>query len=470
MSKNDVPLVVDLDEALTYTDTLWECLYLSIRHQPLSAFRFPFWLLRGKAGFKDALAGLVLPDPSLLPYNPKVLELLETSKTAERRIILATGANQRIAELVANHLGCFTDVLSSDETTNLTGDAKLRAVKALLQDEPFDYVGDQKAAAPLFNEARKSYLVAGSLPKTNIHDLELLPNGSGGLAKNIVRLLRPHQWAKNVLLFLPLIFAQEIFNGTKVFQLVLAFFSFSLVASAGYIVNDSLDLEADRIHPNKKKRPLASGAVPLSLVGPLLFVVGGLGATLGAIVSLKYLALVCGYLCLSLSYSTYLKQKVVVDVIFLSLLYTLRLLAGGVAAEVNITHWMLAFSVFFFTSLAFLKRYTELLGATSNDSLKSRGYRKEDLPLLESFGSSSGLLAVLVFALYINSGALEHYVFQDVLWLICPILLYWITRIWLLAGRGELPHDPVVFALKDRGSWAAGVAVAILLVIAAAPF
>lgn len=472
MSSQNVPLVVDLDDALTHTDTLWESLFLSVRHHPARCLQFPLWLLRGKAGFKASVARTVLPDAALLPYNQAVLELLRTSQAEGRRIILATGANIEIANRVAEHLGFFSDVLASTNEVNLTGESKLKAVQELLGGAPFDYVGDHKAAAPLFEAARKSYLVAARLPKRDPRDFELLTNRTVGESRvtSLIRLLRPHQWAKNILLFIPIILAQEIGDLSRLSNLALAFFSFSFCASAGYIINDALDLEADRVHPQKRARPLASGAVPLWSVGPLLFIVGGLGGALGFWVGWEYLALVAGYLCLSLSYTLFFKRQAVIDVIFLGSLYTLRIFAGGVAADVEITRWMVAFSVFFFTSLGFLKRYTEVRGTDGKGVMKSRDYRSEDLTLLESLGSTSGLLAVLVFALYINSGAMQHYVYEDVLWAICPVLLYWISRVWLLAGRGELPHDPVVFALKDKASWRCAVVTGILLVLAAHPF
>ena len=459
--------MVDLDGALVRSDTLWESLYLAMRHHPLRVLWSPMWLLKGKAGFKGRLGKLVVPTAKLLPYNETVLELIEEASQDGRPVILATGANRRIADEVATHLGAFTQVLASDDSVNLTGRKKLEAIRRLVgEGQAFDYIGDSKVDYPIFKEARRAYLVASRLPSNNSHDLHLLDNQQRGWSGALLRLIRPQQWAKNVLMFLPLILAQEITDLSKVLTLMIAFAAFSLCASAGYVLNDSLDIEADRLHKDKRHRPLASGLLPL-WVAPFLFLtLLTSGVVLGFLVSLPYLGLLALYLSISLSYSFYLKTKLAADVIILASLYTLRIFAGGLAVQVELTAWMLAYSLFFFTSLAFLKRYIEISDTKPGKRLKNRDYREQDQRLVESLGTSSGLLAVLVFALYINSGALKHYSHQEFLWGICPVLMYWVTRLWLLAGRRAIPHDPVVFALKDRVSWFCAGAIGVLLFLA----
>jgi 4-hydroxybenzoate polyprenyltransferase len=427
----------------------------------------PVWLLKGKAGFKLRLGELVVPTAKLLPYNESVLDLIKEASEAGRPIVLATGANRRIAEEVARHLGVFTHVLASDETTNLTGRRKLAAIRELLgEEQAFDYVGDSKVDHPIFKEARRAYLVASRLPARNTHDLQLLENQRGHWSSALLKLIRPQQWAKNVLMFLPLILAQEVTDLSKLGTLFIAFAAFSLCASAGYVLNDSLDIEADRLHQDKRFRPLASGVLPLWMAPALFVVLLLLGGTLGYLVSGPFLGLLALYLSISLSYSFFLKTKLAADVIVLASLYTLRIFAGGLAAQIELTAWMLAYSLFFFTSLAFLKRYIEISGAEPGKRLKNRDYREQDRRVVESLGTSSGLLAVLVFALYINSGALKHYSHQEILWGICPVLMYWVTRLWLLAGRQAIPHDPVVFALKDRVSWMCAAVIGVLLFLA----
>ena len=369
----------------------------------------PVWLLKGKAGFKLRLGELVVPTAKLLPYNESVLDLIKEASEAGRPIVLATGANRRIAEEVARHLGVFTHVLASDETTNLTGRRKLAAIRELLgEEQAFDYVGDSKVDHPIFKEARRAYLVASRLPARNTHDLQLLENQRGHWSSALLKLIRPQQWAKNVLMFLPLILAQEVTDLSKLGTLFIAFAAFSLCASAGYVLNDSLDIEADRLHQDKRFRPLASGVLPLWMAPALFVVLLLLGGTLGYLVSGPFLGLLALYLSISLSYSFFLKTKLAADVIVLASLYTLRIFAGGLAAQIELTAWMLAYSLFFFTSLAFLKRYIEISGAEPGKRLKNRDYREQDRRVVESLGTSSGLLAVLVFALYINSGRVSN--------------------------------------------------------------
>jgi 4-hydroxybenzoate polyprenyltransferase len=291
------------------------------------------------------------------------------------------------------------------------------------------------------------------------------------LALDSLRALRPHQWTKNLLVFVPLALTpQELFDPSKQLAALWAFLAFSLVASAGYLVNDLLDLEADRAHPAKRNRPLASGALPVAwgLGLAALLTLSGFGLAL-ALTPPRFVAMLGLYGVMTLAYSAFLKRQLLLDVIVLAALYTLRVIAGAAAVVIDLTPWLLAFSLFIFLSLAFAKRYSELrLLATRNEThARGRAYQVDDLDLVAMLGSTSGYLSVLVLCLYINSEVVRDlYRTVDALWFLCPILLYWISRIWLLAKRGELPGDPVSFAVRDPVSWASGALMA--AVIAAA--
>ena len=287
--------------------------------------------------------------------------------------------------------------------------------------------------------------------------------------RSLLRLLRPHQWTKNILLFVPLLLGHE-FTIATLGTVLAAVAVFSMFASTVYVLNDRLDVEADRLHPTKRQRPLASGALPLGVAVPLAILLLSLGSGLAwSFLPTRFLALAALYLTASIAYSVWLKRKPVVDVILLAGLYTIRILAGGAAAEVAVTEWLLAFSMFFFVSLAFAKRYAEL-DRHANPKLglrNGRGYDVSDIGLLETLGPTSGYLAVLVFSLYIQGETAQQlYTREWALWLICPLILYWISRVWLLAKRHKLLEDPVVFAMTDRVSLAVGAGVGALLLLA----
>jgi 4-hydroxybenzoate polyprenyltransferase len=284
---------------------------------------------------------------------------------------------------------------------------------------------------------------------------------TGGLLTGMIQALRPHQWSKNLLLFVPVLTALQAFHAARVIRAAVGVAAFSLVASAVYVLNDLVDLRSDRLHPRKRRRPFASGRVPIAtgLKMALALTVAGLGLGLG--LSPSFAALLGIYLLLTTVYTTYLKRKLLADVACLALLYTFRIHAGGVAASIPISNWLMAFSMFLFLSLAFVKRYTELAKCgLGRESLPGRGYRFEDLPLIQSIGAACGLLCVLVLCLYVNSPEVARlYRTPDRLWLACPVLLCWVARIWFLAARGELDDDPVLFALKDPLSYAAGAGI-----------
>ncbi|MBI4544074.1 MAG: UbiA family prenyltransferase [Gemmatimonadetes bacterium] len=468
------PLCVDLDGTLVATDLFWEALVAFLRQRPASAWRVPLWLLRGRAFLKQELTRRVPFEPADLPYREEVLGFLREQRAAGRELILATAADRAAAERVAAHLGLFSGVLASDGQTNLIGPRKLEALERLLGERGFDYVGDAAADLPVWRAAREPVLVAPSwrvrrLMRREAPGARLLSPRAGGAAA-LFRALRPHQWVKNFLLFVPLLLAHQLGEPDMLLRVGLAFLAFSLCASGAYVTNDLLDLQHDRRHPRKRRRPFAAGllSIPTGLLtGPLLVAAGFAVAAL--ISRPSFLAALGVYLVLTSAYSLWLRQVLILDVLVLAGLYTIRLLAGGMAAAVPVSPWTLAFAVFLFFSLAFVKRYSELraLRATEQARANGRDYGIDDLPLLASIGPASGYLAVLVLALYINSnevGALYRH--PQVLWLVGPCLLYWITRLWFLAHRGELPDDPVVFALEDRVSYVIGGIVSVLVLLA----
>jgi len=274
---------------------------------------------------------------------------------------------------------------------------------------------------------------------------------------------------KNLLVFVPLVMAHRIQEVPLILMAALAFFSFSACASAVYLINDLLDLESDRLHPYKKRRPFASGALPI-LHGIVLVPILLLTAlVLGALLGVEFLAVLAGYFAITFGYSLRFKQIVLIDILVLASLYTVRMIAGGVAVKVEVSPWLLAFSMFFFYSLAAVKRFSELYSARKREkkSLAGRGYRADDLEFMAAMGNGAGFTSVLVLALYVTSNDVTGLYSQpQYLLLICPLLMYWISRIWLLAHRGELHDDPIVFAITDRVSYVVGAISGLVLLVA----
>ena len=483
------PLCVDLDGTLVKSDTLVDTVIVLARQSPRSVLQFPGWIASGKAAFKRKVSTLAAIDVVHLPYNQELLEYLRQQHAAGRQIYLATGADTLLAERVAAHLGIFAGVLASDGSVNLTGKNKLAAFQSRFAGG-FSYIGNARpdvhlltnCVNPMVANPHRSLLsglrAAGVQPVRTFDD-------SAHSFKAWIKAIRLHQWAKNTLIFLPLLLAHVRAAGPFV-AACLAFLSFGLAASATYILNDLLDLEADRHHPRKRRRPFAAGDIsPITGVATILIF---LTASLALAVLLpyalralspalafprpwKYLEWLAIYTVSTTAYSLWLKRMVLVDVIVLSGLYTIRILAGSAATGVVVSPWLAAFSIFFFLSLAFVKRFAELESlrlrseAAGKIAVKGRGYRVSDLEQLRSFGTSSGYASVVVFALYIgNLDAAALYQHTTRLWLLVPVLLLWLSRLWLLASRGALHEDPVVYAITDKRSLLLGVfVVAIVL-------
>jgi 4-hydroxybenzoate polyprenyltransferase len=459
------PLCVDLDGTLVSTDTLWECMLWLLRRRPWLLLIAPFWLLGGRANFKQNIATRCLLDPASLPYREDLLVALRRLKKSGRKLVLAAAADREIAESVARHLGLFDEVVSSDGRANLRARVKCERLALDYAASGFDYVGDSHADLRVFERATRGFLVAGSTrlaglarSQGNVTVVSSRPSVSRALFKE----LRVHQWAKNALVVLPVVVAPALPTFHVIGHAVLAALAFSLCASAGYVWNDLLDLEADRAHSTKRLRPFASGALPVAFGPPLFLALVTLGFAISTLwLPARFNVMLIIYFAGTLGYSLYLKRMLVVDVLALAGLYTHRIVAGGIATSIPISSWLLGFSLFFFLSLAFAKRYVELAALTGEGKIKNRDYYKIDLNMIGAMGPASGFLAALVFSLYVEMGAHRGaYIEPMVLWLVVPVLLYWVTRVWLLTGRGQMQDDPVKFALKDRTSLICGAVIA----------
>lgn len=459
------PIVVDLDGTLIRTDMLHESALRVMRDKPLHLLRIPFWLARGKAFLKSKLAGHTSFDPASLPYNQDLLAWLQEQRASGRRLILCTASDRAIADPIAAHIGLFDEVMASDGNSNLAGRNKAAALEERFGRGGFDYVGNSSADLHVWQGARRAIVVnAGerlSRQAGKLCEVEKeFPSPVLGLSA-LRRVLRAHQWMKNALLFVPLLAAHQIFNLDSWLGLLLAFVSFSLCASTVYIANDLFDLESDRAHPRKRARPFASGNVPAWMgvvLAPVLF---GLSLLLGSKVGPDFVFWLLVYFAVTCVYSWRLKQLVLVDCLTLAILYTLRIIAGGAAAGLPMSFWLLAFSVFLFLSLAFVKRYAELQLQILHrkGKLHGRGYSTDDAPLIQMLGVNTGVAAVIVLALYLNSDAvIAQYAMPEMVWGAVPVMLFWISWIWLQAHRGNMHDDPVVFAVKDKVSLFAGLA------------
>ena len=478
LSSRDVSsrsLCVDLDGTLIATNLLWESVVLLVKHHPLVALRVPFWLLRGKAYLKRQLATWVRPNPATLPYKSDVVDFVREAYTAGREIVLATGSDHHVAADVAAHLGCFSSVIASDGAANLTDVRKSAALVRRFGVGGFDYIGDSHADLTSWAAAHRALLVNPSAL--------LLKRVSAGAKVDrvfaasrrwpiaVLNALRVHQWVKNLLVFVPLVMAHEIRDSQKLLATAATFLVFSLLASSIYIANDLLDLESDRQHPRKKRRPFAAGDLSIPVGAGLS--AGLLGAALVVgVLALPPLAFACvaAYGALATSYSFLLKRLVVVDVMVLASLYVLRVVAGGMAADVPLSHWFVGFSLFIFLSLALMKRHAELtlLEKQGRSDADGRGYMSLDREWVGSTGIASGYLSVVVLALYIASDDVERlYRWPTLLWPVCVAVLLWISRMWALAYRGSIDDDPVVVTLKDPASYAVGALIATLMFVAA---
>jgi 4-hydroxybenzoate polyprenyltransferase len=469
------PLCVDLDGTLLRTDLLLESAFALLKQNILFLFLLPVWLFKGKAYLKQQIANRVDIDASLLPYNIAFLAYLRQEHAQGRQLILATASNEKFADAVALYLNIFHRVLASNAITNLSGQCKLQRLQELFSNSGFDYAGNAMVDLPLWKHAQQVVLVNPERGVKEVAEKQgmnayVFDDREGPHLKRYLKAIRLHQWVKNVLVFVPLLLAHRFGDVVLIGQAALAFLAFGLCASSVYLLNDLLDLPDDRLHPSKRKRPFAAGIISIfngALLIPFLLVAAFSISLL--LLPIEFVGVLAFYYTVTVAYSLYLKRVALVDVLTLASLYTIRIIAGAAAVSVELSFWLLAFSMFLFLSLALVKRYTELLTMQQQGRYTSlgRGYSAIDLETLSQFGTACAYMAVLVLALYVNSDVVSQlYTHQELIWLLCPLLLYLVTRVWLLARRDELHEDPVVFVIRDRRSQWLVIVGAILLWLA----
>jgi len=469
----EYPLVVDLDGTLISTDLLHEALILLLRKNPLYLISCVIWILRGKAYLKNKIFTLIHIPAELLPYNAEILELLKREAESGRKLVLATASPLSNALAIATIHPIFYKIYGTENNVNLKSDKKLSLLIREFGKSRFDYIGNSYSDLKIFASARYSYLVNPSLlvrikARKKSH-VKQIWNFKKNPFKSYFKAIRMYQWVKNLLIFVPLITSHSFFSIRSLTLAMLAFVSFSFVASAGYLINDLLDLNADRIHPRKRLRPLASGRISIlnGFAFSIMLLVAGF--ILASSLNYKFWMIVLFYFFTSLSYSIFLKRIVLYDVFVLAVLYSTRVFAGGVATNISLSSWLIAFSTFIFLSLAFVKRYSELLKVGDDNILekRGRGYFVEDIPLLQTMGVVSGFLSVIVFSLYLDSPDVSLlYSNPRVLWITSLLFLFWVSRIWMLTVRGKMTDDPIIYTLKDWVSYLIFVLVALCILFA----
>lgn len=457
----NLPIGVDLDGTLITTDSLGEAIFSLLRNNVGYIFALPWWLLRGKAYFKQQVAERTTVDVAYLPYNEALLAYLKAEHAKGRQLVLATASNGLVAKAVADHLGIFSDVVASDAKVNRPGQAKAEALIALFGAKGFVYAGNSQQDAPVWAQSAAAIVVNAS--SSVLAQAKRVTTVSKEFPRKlltistVLRALRSYQWAKNALVLVPLLASHRLLDQAALGQAMIAVVAFCLAASGVYLLNDLLDLPDDRRHPVKRHRPLAAGVMSATMAIVLLVSLWVIAGVLASLLPASFWLMLLVYVVVSLAYSMYFKRLMLLDVVVLALLYVLRIFAGATAIMVPVSGWLLTFALFLFLSLALAKRFTELRRLAAAEQAKSngRGYVVGDKHLLGQLGTASGLISVLVLMLYISSPEISLlYQNSHALWLMAPLLLYWISRIWLLAERGTLQEDALVFALKDRVSYA----------------
>lgn len=469
----DLPvLVADLDGTLLRSDMLHESFWDAVAREPRTLLAVLAALPRGKPALKSCLAERAHILPATLPYDSRVIDRLRAWRAAGGRTALVTATDARLAARVADHLGLFDEVHGTEADLNLKGPAKADFLIRRYGAGGYIYMGDSAADLPVWAGGARAISVNASPAVRRSLDaqargaVEHLPRDEDR-GRAVLQALRPRQWVKNILVFVPMI-ADLAFDLATFLAAMVAFVALSLTASAGYVLNDLLDLADDRSHPRKRLRPFASGALPASL-GTALFpglLVLGLGvAMLGGALLLAVVAL---YFAATMAYSISLKRHTMVDICMLATLFTLRIVAGGVAIGVDLSVWLLAVSMFMFFALAAVKRLAELTDLeAAGRAVSRRGYRVEDRGLLSQMSVASGYLAVLVLALYIDEPVVQDkFGTPWMLWGVCPLLIFWISRMVMVAGRGEMHDDPLVWALENRTSRKVMALVVVFVVLA----
>jgi 4-hydroxybenzoate polyprenyltransferase/phosphoserine phosphatase len=473
ISNDNIPLVVDVDGTLINTDLLQEAAIILFKKNPAYIFKAAVWLLKGRAYLKNKIFELVQLQYESLPYNKDVINFIEKEFSAGRKIVLATASPLSAAVEISKVYPVFSEVYGTSGNINLKGKNKLQLLLEKFGQGNFDYIGDSRADVNIFARCRYAYLVNPAMGVER--EVKKMPgfknilSNTKATVKDYIKAIRAYQWIKNLLIFVPLVTSHSLHLFNLVTLSFFAFIAFNLTASAGYLLNDILDINADRKHPRKQFRPLASGKIPVinALLLAIVFLAGGI--IIAARLNLIFLTILLLYFGLSFSYSLFFKKAVLYDVFILALLYSIRVFAGGAVIDIILSFWLIAFSTFIFLSLAFVKRYSELMQIEGTPDLQSRGrgYVLQDLNLLQVMGIVSGFLSAVVFSLYINSPEVtELYSKPKILWAISFLFLFWISRIWLFTTRGKMTDDPIIFAIKDVTSYVVFFLTGILIMIA----
>jgi 4-hydroxybenzoate polyprenyltransferase/phosphoserine phosphatase len=463
-------LAIDLDGTLLRSDMLHETLWAALSVRSRLFWQSALALPKGRAALKAALAERVSIDPATLPYDSRVLECIDAWRAEGGRVVLVTATDIRLARTVAEHLGVFDAVHGSTAEQNLKGAEKAALLVAEYGQDGFIYAGDSRSDLPVWSRAAGAITVNASTRVRRAVDRLGRPAEHFPAAdeyRALLRALRPHQWLKNLLVFVPII-ADPAHGGWEWGWVLSAFAAISLVASAGYVINDLLDLADDRSHPRKRNRPFASGALSVAtgtILAPALLI---LGLGIAAAVSLELTAVVLVYFLMTMAYSLRLKRHSIIDICMLAGLYTIRIVAGGIAVGISLSVWLLAFSMFTFFSLAAAKRLGELSDAdAAGRTVTRRGYTLEDRRILSQMAISAGYVGVLVLALYIDEPTVqERFGAHRMFWGVCALLIFWISRLTLVANRGQMDDDPLIWAIKDPVSRATVLVVAVLVALA----
>lgn len=454
--RHNRPLVIDLDEVLAHSNLFVEVAFSEIASRPQSLVSILAALLRGKRALQQRIAQSTHFDPSRLLYNKEVLAFLLKALGDGRAVYLASMRYpQQLVQSVAHHLGIFSGWSASDERSDPAGEAGLRSFVQSFGAHGFDYIGRDAVELP----ASANVMLATDAP---------ISQDSNPGWRTWAKLFRVHQYAKNALVLVPLLTAHQ-FSALAASKAALAAVAFSLCASSAYILNDLVDVTADRAHPTKRDRPLASGAVSPAHGAAAMAILLMISLAVAALVSPAFLGVLVGYLILTTAYSFWLKRIMLADVVVLAMLYTIRVVGGAIAINVAVSEWLLAFALFIFMSLALIKRYIELAGRhdKSLSSPANRGYDVGDHTMVAILAAAAGFNAVVVFTLYISSEAVRAlYTRPQALWLVCPILMYWVARVLMLAHRRMIDDDPVIFALKDKVSWLTMAAICAVMLLA----
>jgi 4-hydroxybenzoate polyprenyltransferase/phosphoserine phosphatase len=468
-SASKPPLFVDLDGTLIKSDTLVESVLLQF---PARFLLLPMALAKGKAHLKSWVADRVRPAAALLPYRKEFLDYLIAERQAGRELILISAADQRIVDEVSAHLGIFSAAYGSTPENNLKGQNKLERINSLCKGATFDYAGNERADLKIWKHANSAIVVSRSqslleAAKASAKNAVWFRD-EGSSFKPLIKLMRPHQWLKNLLVFAPFLLAHKKVDAVSIERLLSVFFSLSFTASAVYVANDLYDIQTDRRHERKRSRPVASGNVSVMTALILTVILVALGGAIAAVTLPPIICIILvAYLSLNFAYSFVFKDKLLLDILVLASFYTLRIFAGSIAADAPISRWFLAFSSFFFLGLACLKRFVELKKMKVN-SLAGRDYCLDDMEVIQNAGMISGMMSVLVFFLYLaeSQTADALYSSSQLLWLIGPMIIYWNVRAWIFARRGKMHDDPVWFAITDRVTWVLGFLTVGLVILA----